>query len=176
MRLIHQEIKEKFKPKPWSIIEEDWYSVDKKDSETIFSLANGYLGVRGGMEEEFEPETTDTDFDAMINGIYTFYDYHHVWARPGFPKRWHSITTQMNPFNITIYCNSEKICLSKGKVKNYLRRLDLYNAYTERSFVYVTNDNIEVNVRFERFVSLNVKQLSCSKKEISNDKTSDIRI
>ena len=78
MRLIHQEIKEKFTPQPWSITETDWESVPKKDSETIFSLANGYLGVRGGFEEEFEPEATGTDFDAMINGVYTFFDYHHV--------------------------------------------------------------------------------------------------
>lgn len=176
MRLIHQEIKEKFTPQPWSITETDWESVPKKDSETIFSLANGYLGVRGGFEEEFEPEATGTDFDAMINGVYTFFDYHHVWARPGFPKRWHTITTQMNPFNITVYCNNEKICLQKGKVKDYVRRLDLYHAFTERSFVFVTNDNTEVTIKFQRFISLSVKQLSCSKIQISTNQPADIKI
>ena len=53
--------------------------------ETIFSVANGYLGIRGTFTEGY-----GTDFEynqTYLNGFYDYYDYFYEENFTGFPQR-----------------------------------------------------------------------------------------
>jgi len=43
---------------PWKIRERDFKAHKNLHSETIFSLANGYIGIRGSFEEGFNGSST----------------------------------------------------------------------------------------------------------------------
>ncbi|MDR0496301.1 MAG: family 65 glycosyl hydrolase, partial [Treponema sp.] len=52
---------------PWQIIEEGWHRERNQVSESVFSLANEYMGVRGYAEEGIGAESLRGSY---FNGIY----------------------------------------------------------------------------------------------------------
>lgn len=176
MRKTHTDIKEKFEADEWRVCERTFSDITHRDRETIFALANGYIGVRGGFEEGFVGEDRYTDFDTMLNGVYTYFPYKHVWARPGYPARWHSITTQMNPYLSEIYADGECVVMREGKAENYERTLDMRDGLLTRTYEYITQSGKRLTLKFERFVSLADKHLCCQRVEISCDKDAKIKI
>jgi len=176
MRTIHLNVTEKFQPSPWSVTENTFKYADNRARETIFALANGYIGVRGGFEEGYLGPEETSDFDTMLNGVYTFFDYHHVWARPGYPKRWHSITCQANPFLCEIYADGERVCISEDKCLNFTRTLDLFNGVMTRSYTYILKNGKKLNLFFERFLSLDNTHLALQNIKLSSNDKINIKI
>ena len=103
MRDIHKNVPVRFKPYAWKVVEEDRQREDAKNNETIFSVANGYLGIRGFFEESFDGEKQFADRTTMINCVYEYFNYIHVVYRPAFPKRCHAIVPQANDFDIALH-------------------------------------------------------------------------
>ena len=134
MRSIHKNVPVRFAPYEWVIKETDWTKENSRNNETIFTVANGYLGIRGFFEEKFDEEEIYADRTTMINGIYEYHDYHHMWCRPGFPERFHAIVGQANPFDVTVYIDGEKVELTqKANVSEYERVLDMQSGYYRRT-------------------------------------------
>ena len=69
MRKIHKDVPILFKPYEWKVEETEWSFEKNRNNETIFTTANGYLGIRGFFEEGFGNETSHdkTDRTTMIN-------------------------------------------------------------------------------------------------------------
>lgn len=164
MRSIHKHVPVRFAPYEWIIKETDWTKENSRNNETIFTVANGYLGIRGFFEEKFAEEEIYADRTTMINGIYEYHDYHHIWCRPGFPERFHAIVGQANPFDVAIYVDGEKVELTqKEKVSEYERILDMQTGTVTRSFVYAAQSGAKVKCTFARFASQDDKHLAMDK-------------
>ena len=133
MRKIHQNVPVRFQPYEWKVVETEFKEESNRLNETIFTLANGYIGVRGFFEEGFYGQKEASDPAVMINGIYEYYPYHHIWCRPGFPERFHSIVANVNPIDVKIYVGGERVLLG-DKVENYSRTLDMYRGVVTREF------------------------------------------
>ena len=50
MRKIHANVPVLFRPEPWTVTEERFEADKSYNNETIFTVGNGYLGVRGYSE------------------------------------------------------------------------------------------------------------------------------
>ena len=59
-----------FPYEPWSVTERE-FNVEKNHfSEAIFSLGNGYMGMRGTLEEDYTGPDNTTTPGMYINGVY----------------------------------------------------------------------------------------------------------
>ncbi len=149
-----------FQPHPWEIIETEFCEENNLQSETIFSLGNGKIGVRGTFEEGFYGNPKKTAVGTYINGIYEYNDYHYAWKRPGFPDRTHSMINVANILPIELYIDDEKVCLSDGVVEDYKRVLDLKTGLLKRSFIWTGIKGKKIHIETERFVSLDAMNLA----------------
>ena len=169
MRKIHQNVPLAFAPHEWKVVETEYSEQTNKINETIFSLANGYIGIRGFFEEGFYGNPNESDPSVMINGVYEYYPYHHIWCRPGFPERFHSIVNNVNPLSVKISADGEEINL-KGKISGYSRTLDMQKGNVIREFTFETAGGKKVSLKFTRVVSQSNKHLFADRIEILADK------
>ena len=124
MRSIHKNVPVHFQPYDWIIKETEWTKENSRNHETIFTVANGYLGIRGFFEESFPHEDMYEDRTTMINGIYEYHKYNHIWCRPGFPERFHAIVGQANPFDVASRRLRAHFRYASGHAHAYLRLYD----------------------------------------------------
>ncbi|MBP5308020.1 MAG: glycoside hydrolase family 65 protein [Clostridia bacterium] len=175
MRKIHRTIPVLFKPRGWIVEETEYSESTNKLNETIFTAANGYLGVRGFFEEGFYGSPSESDPSVMINGIYEYYPYRHIWRRPGFPERFHSIINNVNPIEIFVYVNGEKVSLG-GNVSGYSRALDMKRGVVTRSFDYTTHSGEVCSLKYTRCASQTEKHLLLTRVEIEAPAGAEVEI
>lgn len=125
MRKIHSNVPVLFVPEEWTVTEYGFNKERSLPNETVFSVGNGYLGVRGYFEEGV-PSGVPCEQSLLINGVYEYHPYRHIWQRPGFPGRYHSIFSQVNALALKVYADGE-LCTPFESAENYMRRLDLKN-------------------------------------------------
>ncbi len=136
---------------PWQIIETQPDPVHRKKHETLFSLGNGYLGLRGSFEEGIKDETSDRG--AYINGIYDYYPYVYNWRRTAYPPRGHSMLNVADYNIIAARINDEQVNVLDDDVTDYKRVLDMRSGLLTRSFLW-TAPGAAAHVTIERFVSM----------------------
>ncbi len=134
MRSIHKNVPELFEPHGWTVTETEWKKENNKNNETIFTVANGYLGIRGFIEEGFCGDAEYSDRTSMLNGVYEYFPYRHIWCRPGFPERYHAIVNQADPFDIKVFADGEPVRICEpSKIKDYSRTLDMKTGTVEEN-------------------------------------------
>ena len=158
MRNIHKNVPVLFEPHDYTVVETKYNAENNKNNETIFTVANGYIGLRGFFEEGFYGPKEDSDPTTMINGVYEYFPYHHIWCRPGFPERYHAIVGQTNPIDVKVLLDGEPVTLAYG-VEGYSRTLDMRDGTVVRKFRFAAKDGKAAQLVFERFASQADKHL-----------------
>ncbi|MDO3677158.1 glycoside hydrolase family 65 protein [Paenibacillus ehimensis] len=128
--------------------------------ESLFSLGNGYLGVRGNFEEGYRPEMVS------IRGTYQN-AFHDVIEIPygeklyAFPGTQQKLLNVIDAQTIKIYLgdDEEEFSLFAGEAVAYERRLHLDRGYSERTVHWRSPGGKEVKLHFRRVVSMTVREL-----------------
>lgn len=68
----------------WRVIESQFDVARNQAHESVFCLANGYMGVRGMMEEGFSGTSQLAAF--YLAGVYEMSRLQYIWERPEGPK------------------------------------------------------------------------------------------
>lgn len=137
---------------PWKIIETKLDPAHKKKHETIFSLGNGYLGLRGSFEEgQKEP---NSERGAFVNGIYDYYPYVYNWRRTAYPPRGHSMLNVADYNIIDVQVDGEKFDMRTGMVRDYIRILDMQRGVLTRSLEWTGPGGKTVRIEIEKFLSM----------------------
>ncbi len=177
MRSIHKNVPELFEPHGWTVTETEWKKENNKNNETIFTVANGYLGIRGFIEEGFCGDAEYSDRTSMLNGVYEYFPYRHIWCRPGFPERYHAIVNQADPFDIKVFADGEPVRICEpSKIKDYSRTLDMKTGTVERKFVFITQSGKNVSLSLTRFALQHNKHVALNKITVACDKDAEIKI
>ena len=145
-----------FRPERWSVTEDVFDEGTNRVRESVFAVANGYIGVRGFFEEGFDGAPEHTDPTVMLNGVYEYHDIVYNWRRPGFPGRTQVITRQANPLDVTVYLDGERAAMTR---EGYSRSLNLKNGVLTRTFVFTTQTGKKAVLTFERFACQQDKHL-----------------
>lgn len=128
---------------------------DRKDilhTESMFSLGNGYLGLRGTYDES--DEAIGMCDGMYINGVFATEPYHHIHAFPGFAKH-DEFTVNLSDWRIfDLYIDGEKACFSNGNIQEHQRELDMLNGRIDRRFVFETKTGKRAAVQSCRIVNL----------------------
>lgn len=135
--------------------------------ESLFSLANGYLGVRGNFEEGYENKA-DSVRGTYINAFHEITEIPYGEKLYGFPSTQQKIVNIVDSQTIQLFLgeDEEPFNLFHGEVLSYERVLHLNKGYVERKIHWRSPKGIEVKLRFTRLVSFVRRELFAQRLEI----------
>ena len=126
--------------------------------ESLLSLGNGYLGVRGNFEEGY------SDSYQSIRGTYinAFHDETEITYGEklhAFPDTQQKLLNIIDGQTVHIYLDDEKFSLFEGETLHFERHLHLDSGYAERIVHWRSPSGKEAKIHFKRFTSFVTREL-----------------
>ena len=155
---------------PWTLRSAKLEKEHKRLQESLTSLGNGYMGMRGSFEETY---SADSHLGTYIAGVW-FPDKTRVgWWKNGYPKYFGKAINALNFSKVKIFVDGQEVDLAKNDVADFSVELDMQHGVLRRSFTVF-------GVRFDvcKFLSVAQKELAVIRWEaVSVDgKTHQVRI
>ena len=155
---------------PWTLRSAKLEKEHKRLQESLTSLGNGYMGMRGSFEETY---SADSHLGTYIAGVW-FPDKTRVgWWKNGYPKYFGKAINALNFSKVKIFVDGQEVDLAKNDVADFSVELDMQHGVLRRSFTVF-------GVRFDvcKFLSVTQKELAVIRWEaVSVDgKTHQVRI
>lgn len=149
-------MKRLFKIDPWKLTTDRLEIEDKRLQESLTSLGNGYMGMRGNFEEGY---SGDTHVGTYLAGVW-YPDKTRVgWWKIGYPEYFGKVVNALNFIPVDIYVGKQKVDLAVDTVKDFSIELDMKKGILYRSFVWY-KDETEIRFSFKRYVSVVRKELA----------------
>ena len=154
----------------YKIIEKGFHKDKNQVSESIFSLSNEYMGVRGFLEEG---TTLPSLIGTYFNGIIEYSLEDTPSAYKGIVKRSHFTINSVNFLKCKISVEGEVLDLADAEVSDFVRELDMKNGLLTRQFLWKAK-KANIKVRFERLLDMVDCQNAYQRFSFLSDK--DIRL
>ena len=123
--------------------------------ETLMSLGNGYIGVRGYLEEFEYPGSVRGNY---INGIYERVPMVHAEWAWGFPLQSDRMPNLIDLTKVFIILDGEEVVID-GKIEDFKRELDFEKGLSLRNYKYITKNGKIAKIYFEQLLSFPHKEL-----------------
>jgi alpha,alpha-trehalose phosphorylase len=135
---------------PWSI-RETHLDLDRlAQSESIFALSNGHIGLRGNLDEG-EPHGLPGTY---LNGVHEIRPLPYAEAGYGFPESGQTVLNVTNGKIMRLLVDDEPFDVRYGQLKSHERVLDLRAGVLRRTADWVSPASTRVRVTSTRLVSL----------------------
>ncbi len=140
----------------WKIIETSFFPRFLAQTETIFSIGNGYLGMRGAFEEGRPVFQNGT----YING------FHEVWPIVygedafGFAKTGQTMLNVVDTKTIRLFVDDEPFSLPDASLMLFERTLDMRAGTLDRKILWETPSGKQVFIESRRMVSFENRHLA----------------
>lgn len=141
---------------PWRIVEKQFYPPFLSQSETIFSTANGYLGMRGCFEEGAPVSENGT----FINGFYESWKITYPEIAYGFSKTGQTMVNVTDTKIIKLYVDDEPFLLTEANLASYERVLDMRAGTLDREIIWEMPSGKRVSIKSRRLVSFEHRHLA----------------
>ncbi|GKT03512.1 glycoside hydrolase family 65 protein [Furfurilactobacillus entadae] len=149
-------MKQTFEIEPWNVVTHEFNPTDKRLQESMTSLGNGNMGLRGFFEENYGGDTLPGTY---IGGVW-FPDKTRVgWWKNGYPEYFGKVINATNFIKMNIMINGAPVDLATDQIRDFELNLDMKRAVLTRSFT-VTKGDATVALTFERFISAAQKELA----------------
>lgn len=135
---------------PWNIIEEGFNPTYSQVSESVFSLANEYMGVRGYFEEGYTGESL---IGSYFNGIYETQKIPTSHYK-GMIDTIEFVVNAVDWLYLRIEVDNEIVDLGLSQIKDFKRVLNMRTGEVNRSYTWILKDGRELKLEFERFLSM----------------------
>jgi maltose phosphorylase len=140
-----------YKKDAWQIIEEGFHPESQRESESIFSIGNGYMGQRANFEEHYSGDTLQGSY---VAGVY-YPDKTRVgWWKNGYPEYFAKVLNAPSWIGIDLSVNGVAVDLAKTAISSFSRILNMKEGYLERSFAVTVSENKTIEIKSRRFVSM----------------------
>lgn len=144
-----------FEVDPWHVISHELVPTDKRLQESMTSIGNGYMGMRGMFEEHY---SNDTLKGIYIGGVW-YPDKTRVgWWKNGYPDYFGKVINSVNFIKVNITIDGDQVDLAKDTVSDFTLDLDMHTGILRRSFI-ITKGEKRVQFMIDRFVSVAQKEL-----------------
>jgi alpha,alpha-trehalose phosphorylase len=147
----------------WRLVEQRYSAHDLGVTETLFAVANGYLGMRGNVEEGRDSFVHGT----FINGFHETWQIRHAEEAYGFARVGQTIVNVPDTKVIRLYVDDEPLLLSVAELVEYERALDLRDGVLRRDLLWRTPSGKLVRVRSQRMVSFVERHLAVMTFEVT---------
>src|SRR5215216_1332179 len=138
-----------FAVEPWTVPERELHLDLLAQTESIFALSNGHIGLRGNLDEG-EPSALPGTY---LNGFYEIRPLPHAEAAYGDPEAGQTLIDVTNGKLIRLLVDDEPFDLRYGNLVRHERVLDLRAGVLRRDVEWISPAGQVVRVRSTRLVS-----------------------
>jgi len=138
-----------FAVEPWSIPERELHLDMLGQTESIFALSNGHIGLRGNLDEG-EPTWSPGTF---LNSFYEVRPLPYAESAYGNPEAGQTMINVTDGKVIRLLVDDEPFDVRYGKLVRHERALDLRDGILRREAEWVSPAGRGVRVRSQRLVS-----------------------
>lgn len=131
---------------PWHIQSNKLEKKERRLQESLTSIGNGYMGMRGNFSEKY---SGDRHQGTYIAGVW-FPDKTRVgWWKNGYPEYFGKAINALNFSGVSIFIDDEEVDLYTDSINNFNLSLDMQKAVLSYSY-----EKAGVAVTVERFMSI----------------------
>ena len=130
---------------------------DNNLNETLFHNANGYIGIRGSLEEGV-PSSWNTMRGSYINGFYDVIPMKQAENLCNFVDKKDTMVNLADTMTITLKVDDEPFDMLKGTLSEHTRVLNMEEGYTQRHVLWTSEKNKQIEIMSKRMASF--EQLS----------------
>jgi alpha,alpha-trehalose phosphorylase len=138
-----------FAVEPWTVPERELHLDLLAQTESIFALSNGHIGLRGNLDEG-EPSALPGTY---LNGFYEIRPLPHAEAAYGDPEAGQTMIDVTNGKLIRLLVDDEPFDVRYGRLVRHERVLDLREGALRREAEWVSPAGQGILVRSTRLVS-----------------------
>jgi len=152
----------------WIIQEEEFQVHQNKHFEGVFTTGNGYLSIRGSLEERLKDENQAEEYMRMPMNVTLEKSNHMIskWGTyvPGVVGE-HPLLKEVMvnlPWMLEwrMWFNDEPFNMDSCIIREYNRHLNMQEGTLKRSFIWQSEQGDELELMYERFVSMDCDHLS----------------
>jgi alpha,alpha-trehalose phosphorylase len=147
---------------PWAHRETGWSSALAAQSESLLALSNGYLGLRGTLDEGAPAAVPGT----YLNGFFETLPIRYADRGYGDPEFDQVMADVTDGTRIRLVVEGEPLDVRTGTVLEHERALDLRTGLLVRSLRWRSPGGHEVALRTRRLVSLECRELAAIEYEV----------
>ena len=141
---------------PWCVRETRLDLDSLAQSESVFALSNGHIGLRGNLDEG-EPHGLPGTY---LNSLYELRPLPHAERGYGYPDSGQTIINVTNGKPIRLLVDDDPFDVRYGVVKQHERVLDLRNGTLERAVTWESPAGKQVRINSQRLVSLTQRAIA----------------
>jgi len=168
-------LRERFAPSEdgWQIIEQRFQPEFLHAHESVFAVANGYLGLRGNPEEG----TPAREAGVALNGFYESWPIVYPEDAYGLARTGQTIVGAPDGTLIRLFVDDEPFELSTARLLAFERSLDMKTGVLSRLVQFETARGHRMQIRSRRLASLEHRHLAAMDYElVSLDGSAEIAI
>ncbi|MDP8908684.1 MAG: family 65 glycosyl hydrolase [Chloroflexota bacterium] len=151
-----------FSVEPWSVTEPALRLDLLAQTESIFALSNGHIGLRGNLDEG-EPHSIPGSY---LNGFFESLPLPYAEAGYGYPEEGQSLIDVTNGKLLRLLVNDEPFDVRYGTLVRHERVLDLRDGVLRREVEWVSPAGQAVRVRSTRLVSFVQRAVAAVRYEV----------
>ncbi len=140
----------------WKIIETEFYPRFLAQTETLFAIGNGYLGMRGNFDED-RPTFQSGLF---INGFHETWPIVYSENAYGFARTGQTMLNVTDARIIRLFVDDEPLYLPTASMQIYQRTLDMQAGTLDRDILWETPSGKQVLIESRRLVSFDQRHLA----------------
>jgi alpha,alpha-trehalose phosphorylase len=134
---------------PWVLRETELDLEVLAQTESVFALSNGHIGLRGNLDEG-EPNGLPGSY---LNAFYEVRPLPYAEAGYGFPEAGQTVVNVTNGKLVRLLVDDEPFDVRYGELRSHERELDLRAGVLRRTVDWVSPAGARVRVRSTRLVS-----------------------
>ena len=141
---------------PWVLCETNLDLDVLAQSETLFALSNGHIGLRGNLDEG-EPFGTPGSY---LNGVYEARPLPYAEAGFGYPEDGQTVINVTNAKIMRLLINDEPFDIRYGQLRSHTRSLDFRTGLLERNVEWISPEGQGIRVHSQRLVSFTQRSVA----------------
>jgi alpha,alpha-trehalose phosphorylase len=147
----------------WAIVERKFSQEFVAQNETIFALANGYIGMRGNFSEG----TPVFESGTYVNGFHEIWPIVYGEEAFGFATTGQTMLSVPDGKTIRLFVDDEPFFLPTASFLAYERRLDMKDGVLDREVLWETPSGKRVSIKSRRMVSFEHRHLAAIDYEVT---------
>ncbi|TMD63838.1 MAG: family 65 glycosyl hydrolase, partial [Chloroflexi bacterium] len=151
-----------FTVEEWSVREVGLHLDTLAQTESIFALSNGHIGLRGNLDEG-EPHGLPGTY---LNSFYELRPLPYAEGGYGYPESGQTVINVTNGKLIRLLVDDEPFDVRYGEVQDHELELDLRNGVLRRSLRWTTPAGRTVRVSSVRMVSFTQRAIAAISYEV----------
>lgn len=161
---------DRLKPPPHDYVADEWNWIERRfhpefmaQTETILSLGNGYLGMRGSPEEGGPAVQVGT----YVNGFHETWPIVYGEEAYGFARTGQTILNVTDAKIIKLFVDDEPFWLATANMPRFDRRLNMRAGTLDREVLWETPAGKQVLIRSRRLVSFEHRHAAAISYEVT---------